>query len=325
VNVRPVTSLATCALAVALFMVGVLAGKAHGQDRPARPLPRIGDHRFLESDLVPLPMPTTNLLSSLGAGGASNARVAIFDNVDSLPPREIDGSLAYLTLNLSYQQAVNDWLAPWIAIGMSGRLGTNSVSLVSEGVVYQYSWELGWLIKVHEWQRARLAATANLWRTRWGFIQFEQWLRDVIANGGIREGNELYRESPSLSGGGGLRYAYAVNATLGLAAVVEGGVGEEPNASAKTAGFFRGSVMADVDLNGSRHVPIGFGLGFRYASVPGAEPGVRLDSNQGIFRIEYTGREEFAVALETQFGSLPLTSGDSAFITQTKLVTRYYF
>jgi hypothetical protein len=106
---------------------------------------------------------------------------------------------------------------------------------------------------------------------------------------------------------------------------VEGGVGEEPNASAKTAGFFRGSVMADVDLNGSRHVPIGFGLGFRYASVPGAEPGVRLDSNQGIFRIEYTGREEFAVALETQFGSLPLTSGDSAFITQTKLVTRYYF
>ena len=300
-------------------------GDAAAQERRTPPTARLGEHRFMESDLIPLPMATTNLLTSLGAGGAGDVEVEVFENTASISPRTIEGSLAYLTLRLGYQQAINDWLAPWFNLGISGRLGTNSVSLLSEGVAYQSSWELGWMIRVREWERSRLAATVNLWNSSWGFVELDEWLRDVIASGGIQEGNELYHEAPSLTGGGGLRYAHAFNAVFGLAAMAEGGVGEEPNATAETASFFRAGLLADMDLDAMRRVPLGLALGYRYETRPGAEPDSRLESHQGIVRLEYTGREEYAVALETQMGSLPLTSGDSAFITQVKLVTRYYF
>jgi hypothetical protein len=181
------------------------------------------------------------------------------------------------------------------------------------------------MIRVREWDRSRLAATVNLGNSSWGFVELDEWLRDVIANGGIQEGNELYHEAPTLTVGGGLRYAHAFNAVFGLAANAEGGVGEAPNPTDETDVYFRTGILADMDLDAMRRVPLGFALGYRYETRPGVDPDSRLDSHQGIVRVEYTGREEYAVAIETQFGSLPLTSGDSAFITQVKLVSRYYF
>ena len=312
-------AIAGIALGLALVLAAAPAAAAE------KPTSRIGDHVFGESDLVPLPIPSTNLMTSLGAGGAPNVDVEVFEWADSIPTRTIDGSLTYLTLRLGYQQAVNDWLAPWASINVAGRIGTNSVSIVSEGVPYQYSWELGWLIKVREWEHARLGATLNLWNSTWGVVDLGQWLRDAIAAGGIDETNELYRTNRSLTGGAGLRYAHAVNATFGWAAAVEGGVGEPPNRLESTRGFFRGGVIGDFDLAPARGVPIGIALGYRYESFPGLEPNVTWRSNQGLVRIGYTGREEFGVALETQLGSVPLSNGQSTVVIQTRLTTRYYF
>jgi hypothetical protein len=299
--------------------------RAGGAQESSRPTARIADHRFMESDLVPLPIPTTNLLTSLGAGGAPDVQVQLFENTPSATPRTVHGSLAYLTLNLGYQQAVNDWLAPWIDFGVSARMGANSVSLLSEGLSYQYTWELGWLMRIHQWKRSQLSATLNLWNSTWGFVELDQWARGVIDSGGVKPGNELYQEGLSLSGGGGLRYADAINPTLGWEAFAEGGVGEAPNRSTETSGYFRGGVMADLDLNATRRIPLGVALGYRYESFPGVEPNVKWHSNQAIFRIEYTAREAYAVAIESQVGSVPLSNGRTTVISQMKLVTRYYF
>jgi hypothetical protein len=290
-----------------------------------RPTARIADHRFLESDLVPLPIITTNLVTSLGAGSATDLQVEVFDRIDSIPPRTIEGDLAYLALDLTYQQAVNDWLAPWLGIQILGRIGTSSVSIISEGVSYQTAWDLGWLIRVAEWDRSRLGMTVNLWNSNWGFIRLDEWLSNVIDDGEIEEDNEVYQESLSLAGGVGVRYAHAINETFGLAALVEGGIGEPPQDNPEAKGFFRGAIIGDIDLNPVRRVPIGVALGFRYETFPGLDPNVTWRASNGLLRIEYTGRSEYAVALETMMGSLPLTGGGSTNVVQTRLVTRYYF
>ena len=295
------------------------------QEQRQRRNGRIANHRFMESDLVPLPMPTTNINTVVGTGEASDIEVRVFENLDSISTRNIKGDLTYLTFRVNYQQAVNDWLGSWLGLGVTARLGTNSVTLLNEGLAYQFSFELGWLVRIHQWERSSLAATASLWNSNWGFVDVGQWAREAFVDGEIEEGNEIYRSSLSLSGGGGLRYAYAINSTLGAALVLEGGAGEPPDRKSDARGYFRGSVLADVDLNPARHIPIGFALGYRFDSFPGVDPVTKWESSLGIFRLEYTGRDDYAVAIESQVGTLPISSGRTTQVTQIKVTTRYYF
>lgn len=303
----------------------IASGVQQAGSEAAVKLPMLGKHTFVPSDYVPGPFIQTYIRNALGYAQSveltSPPIVIAGETVGGLK-----GDLLFAVLEFEYQHAVKEWLAVSAQVQALSRLGTETQSLLYQGVTAAAGFKLGWLFKLWRNDRMLLSGTVNLMNNSFTTINLAQYIENIIAAGGLSPENKLVNATPSVRGGGGLRWAYGVSQLVGLTFAVEGSYGESMTLRAGNQWYLDLGGGVSLDLYAKHDIPLGFVIGFRQASV--AELGGDLDdqARNGIFRIAYTGRKDFNVGLESYFQSARPNNLEKPVRSMGTVMTmRYYF
>lgn len=333
---RPMRTLLRTALVFAGMSVGLLAQTpAVAQHTPDSQtslsghypptIPILGGHRFAGLTTMPSPFTGTFVRNSLGAGMSSGLE---------FPPiviggREIpvaSGELAFSQLKFEYQQSVKDWLAPFLTVQLFGRLGTETQSLISQGVTFVTGFELGWLFKIWRSDDMILSGSLSLLNLAYGAVDLSGFIHRAIEEGEISPDNTLYRESPMALAGTGVRYAYAVNEMLGITAFATLAYGESADRYSENRWYHRVGISTDFDFGPRHGVPIGLAAAFTQANL-GSEQGNALGNTGTLtLRISHTGSPSFNFGLELSSLWQKLEGLDNAFRYSSAIIDfQYYF
>jgi hypothetical protein len=287
--------------------------------------PALGEHRFIPNNLTRDPFPRTFVRNSLGIGQAMD--IEFLPSLE-IAPRDtipgVSGNLLFAVLDFEFQHAVKDWMAVWAKANLVGRLGTDVGALLSEGATVLTGFELGWLVRLAETDRIALSATANLWNNSFTGVNLADWVEGIVAG----EQVDLVRKVPSVRAGGGLRFAWAASDLIGVLAGTEIGFGESIARRGDDQVSFQLSGAVDLDLYARTSVPLGFVLGFEATNSPREGSEFTDQVNRGFFRIAYTGREDFLIAIDGTFSRLSFTGRETEDEISTGSILfsmRYYF
>ena len=170
-----------------------------------------------------------------------------------------------------------------------------------------------------------LAGTMNVRNNSFTTINLAQYVENIIAAGGLAPENKLVNATPSVRGGGGLRWAYGLSQLTGLTAFMEGSYGESMTLREGNRWYLDFGAAASLNLYAKHGIPLGFVIGFRQASV--AELGGDLDdqARNGILRIAFTGRNDFSLGLESYFQSARLSRLEKPVRSTGSVLTMRYF
>jgi hypothetical protein len=306
---------------VALLLIAESMDAQQAKPPPVK-LPQLGDHTFIVNELVGDPFIKTYVRTSLGVGKVTDFEVplAIIEGDTILG---FKGDLLLAILEFEYQQAVKDWIASWGSVRLAGRLGTGVQSLLASGVTANVEFELGWLFKLYKSERAMLSGSLSINNGDVTGINVLQFVEDVIRG----EEALLVQTTPSLHGGGGLRFAYGVSDLLGFYLIANLGYGESVDRQAASGWFVDTGGIASINIANRTSVPLGWGIGFRTASVP-VTTDLDNDVTEALVRMAYTGTDDFSISLDLNYGDVPvigLDPGPGTALATVRLNMRYYF
>jgi hypothetical protein len=283
--------------------------------------PRLARHAFTPNTLVPDPFIKTFIRNTVAIGSAANIEipVAVIDG-DTIIGFEGDVMLAML--GFEYQGAVRDWLAARGKVAVLGRLGTNVGALLASGITASTGFEFGWLARLFQSDRTLLSADLKLSSNNFTFINVTDFVEDIIDG----RSAELVRSTPSVRGGGGLRFAWGVSPLFGLTAAAETGYGESVERGSENQWYFELGTTLDFDLMAVSRVPLGIVLGYEHSTFPEGGDDISDDIDHGLLRVAYTGRSDFVVALDVaveRFNSKQLNQWVN--FSSIAINLRYYF
>ena len=274
-----------------------------------RRLPTLNGHNFIPTtNINQVPFITTYFRNSTGLGNAFSHEIPIYDSGGEVIITA-DAKITYMMLDLAYQQAVTDWLAFWIQGSGVGRVGTNAVSILSQGVSALAAIELGGLARIWHNDKAVLSAAASLRQNKLIGVDIIGFAQSIVDTG-IIDTSTLFGTIPSTRWKGGLRFAYAPNDLWGVLAFADFGSGESLAGKEENDTVFEMGGLASLDLNTRTKLPIGFALGYRHTSYPEASGDLIERAGLTTFRIAYTGRREFSIGLETGYTVAPIVDTD---------------
>jgi len=297
-------------------------GSDDGSDK-LRPL--LGEHRFVPNDVTRDPFSRTYVRNALGVGRALDIEFLPsldIEGGDTIPG--LSGDLLFAVLDFEFQHAVKDWMGVWGRVNLVGRLGTDVGALLSEGATILSGFEIGWLLRIVETNRVALSGTVNLWNNSFTGVNVADWVAGIIN----AEQVPLVQNVPSVQAGAGLRVAWGVSSLIGVTAATELGFGEAVFRREPDQVLLRGSGAVDLNLLARSSVPLGFVLGFEATNAPRSGDARTDRLSQGFFRIAYTGRDDFVIAVNYSRSRVYFTRQDDKDATSTGTILlnmRYYF
>jgi len=318
-------------VAVLLLSVLVLSGGIAGlaaqgaTGGPGRLRPVLGAHRFVPNEITRDPFPRTFVRNALGVGRALDIQFLPsldIEGGDTIPG--LSGDLLLALLDFEYQHAVKDWMAVWGRVNLVGRLGVDVGALLSEGATILSGFEFGWLLRLLATDHVALSGTLNFWKNSFTGVNVADWVAGFI-NG---EPVPLARNVPSLQAGGGLRFAWAVSRLFGMTVGSDLGFGEPVTTREQNEVVFRIAGAVDLDLRTRTSVPLGFVLGVEGDNSPHEGNDVTDRLSRGFFRVAYTGREDFVIAVTYSLTQLHYAASRTtgvAHVGSILLNMRYYF
>ncbi len=307
-------------------MVGPLVGTARAQTGDTVPVakdlkrPKLGPHRFIPNPLTEDPFPRTFVRNSLGIGTALDLPIIpeIVIGTDTI--EAITGDLIFALLDFQYSQRIKEWMGVWATVKVRGRLGDDAGALISEGVTLSTAFDIGWMFKFLETDRIAMSATAQVTKGSFTGMNLFSFIEGVINSQPV----PLVRKVPTLWVGPGLRFAWAANTWLGVTASGNLMYGEGADRTKDSQTFWRLSAGASLDFISLIHVPVGLVLAAKMASDdPNGESS--NNSQSGLVRIAYTGRDDFVIALDLSSLRTTLFSGTTVDVGSTQISMRYYF
>ena len=290
------------------------------QDEPSKKI-AIGDHSFTPISYSPLPSTNTYINTLAGFGQTIN----LFHSItldDDLGVIGISGEVTFVDIYFAYQQRVRDWLAAYIKLGMSARLGTEFQSILAQGLNTVTTFDIGWQFKILTGERYGFSATLELQNHSGSFINVLGFVKDMIND---HPNPKIKDNIPVLAVGSGLRFAYGFNDFIGMSATTDLSYGETyirgKNGMAFTAG-----AGVDLDFYPRYSVPVGLIVHYNITSQPEF---VYVDGRSAHIlkaKIAYTKARDFSLGLEYAIMKVPLwnTQKDPAAYTFA-LASRFYF
>jgi hypothetical protein len=278
-----------------------------------------GGHRFIHNSVVPSPVIATFVRNSISIGEASDLDIPLFE-LDGEEIVALEGDLLFAGMDFEYQHAVKPWIAARARVRMVARLGNELGSLLSSGVTASTGFELGWLLKLVRSERMMLSASVDVSSNSTTIVDILGFVHDVIDSTEA----QLVHHTPSMRGGGGLRFAYGVSALFGITAFASGGYGESIDRRADNEFFWKFGGSVDFDLSAGTGVPIGFVLGGVFDTFPEGGEDIAANVWNGMLRIEYTGRDDLGLGLAF-IGERLSTRTLGSFGLSTVLVDLRYF
>jgi hypothetical protein len=291
---------------------------------PRTAAPMLADHRFTTTSAVRGPFILTYFRNSLAVGMAPGSEFPL-TVIDGKEIAFETGDVVFTTLVLEYQQAVKDWMGFWVNFGLAGRLGTETASLLSQGVTVVSGFRLGWLLRVMQTDNMALSGTVQVDNDSYSAVDLVGFVAGIIDDG-LTEDDKLVYDSSLMIAKTGLSYAWAISRTTGLTASGTVGYGESPDRTAGSAWYFDVGAAVDFDLRREIPVPIGVAVGVRSTSVPESDLSLGNSVTTIVGRVDYIGRHDLNIGLEFSSQWQDIRGSDRLLrYTNAGMDFRYYF
>jgi len=287
-------------------------------------LPILNNFRFIPSEVVYDPFITTFIKLNVGTGLALDLNSYVKDLQGNIRDT-VSGDLSYITADLQFQYAVNNWLAFNIGFGGYGRLGTNTYTILTSGVSYATSFALGGKAKIWQNDKMMLSTTLDFKFQDIYLYSIYDFVKEVYEEGGIDSTSSLLSEDQINFTFLNLNYAWAPADWWGITAIAGFGIGEAFQTSVR--GNFRGGATISVDFNNVKAIefPIGILGSIKYNSYGEAGSDIKNIFTYG-FKIAYTGHKDFDIGIENTYQSLNYElSEDKVNTILSSFCLRYYF
>ncbi len=287
--------------------------------------PILNGHKFIVNNYVKSPFVNTHLRNTLGFGQAMDLIVPIEINGEQLVG--LRGDISFLTLDFAYQFQINKWLAFFSDVGMITRFGTETQSLIAQGLNASYGVELGWLFNVLTTKNVSVSLTANLWKRSGTVINLLDFVKEIIDSSGLPSESNLVYSRDYLQGGGGIRTAWAINKYFGLNTSLELAYGEAIDNVLENSLYYRFGVSGDFDFNSKyKGVPIGISAGLLLDSFTLSNDNAVDDKSVLFFiRTSYTAENDMLISLDLTWTRLPMNYAQENLNTVSSLITLEYF
>ena len=291
---------------------------------PRATAPVLADHRFTSTSFILSPFIRTRFGNSLGIGSSSGLE---------LPPVVIGGNeyrfetgeLLFATLDVEYQHAVKEWLGVSAGFRLVGRLGTETSSLLYQGVTVASGFQLGWLMRVWQSDDMLLSSSIRLTNTSFTVVDLVGFIQGIVDDVPTSE-NKLMVSGPLTIGQTGLHYAWAVSQMVGVTAAANIGYGDSPDRQRGSEWYADGGAVVDFDLRDKLSAPLGVAAGVRWKSVPDIDESLEGNVKALVARLDYIGRPDFNLGVEitSQWQGVRNVDESLRFTTAT-MDFRYYF
>jgi len=257
----------------------------------------LGKHYFTPNNTIQSPFILTYLRTVLGVGQINDLLFPLI-KVGNKELLVVQGDIFVALLNLEYQHALKNWLAAYIQFGLIGRLGSDTGTLVTQGVNYASTFDIGWLIKVFRADKFALSTTVEVSNGKYSFISIQNFVNNIINDDQL---TSLVTFNNSLYGVLGIRAAYGFNHFLGLNFVANLGYGETIQRNLENRWFTILGINADINLTKLIKSPISLSLGYLYSTYPKNNNDVLFNNHIIITQLNYIGRPNIVVSLEYSY------------------------
>ncbi|MCJ7716360.1 MAG: hypothetical protein MUO54_07550, partial [Anaerolineales bacterium] len=173
--------------------------------------PMVGDHVFTPITYSKLPLINTHFSTHTGIGGTSG----LVSNLGDLPVKGLSGEVTFIEMGFSYQQRVRNWLAAYMDLNVSARVGTELQSILTQGFSAITSFDIGWHIRISEGKKSMLTGIIELQNHKGSFTNVLGFVEDILND---HPNPSLSETVPLLVFATGLRFAYGLNETIGFKA-----------------------------------------------------------------------------------------------------------
>ncbi|HEY6626504.1 MAG TPA: hypothetical protein VIZ21_06090 [Ignavibacteriaceae bacterium] len=293
--------------------------------RTQKQLPILNNFRFIPSEIVYDPFITTFVKIIVGTGLALDLNSYVKD-LDGNIRDTLSGDLTYISGELQFQLAVNDWLAFNLGAGGSGRLGTNTYTILTSGISYTSFLTLGGKAKIWQNDNMVLSTTLDFKYQNLYLYSIYDFVKAVVENEGEIDSTVSLLEKDNISSTIlNLNYAYAPTDWCGVLVIAGWGLGEA--FETKTRGNVRVGAAFSVDFDNVDFVefPIGILASVRYNSFGEGGSNVKDIFTYG-FKLAYTGHKDFDIGIENTYQSLSYKANEEKIKTiLSSFSLRYYF
>ena len=160
-----------------LLVIVTLAGPSLAEDSP---MPVLGDHRFVPATRIEDAFLNGYVQTSVAVGSATNTNTPEFVLPDSTVVQIAPASQLFFGLAFRYQHRMKDWLAVNATISAAGRMGSNTRSLLSDGVTGTVGYALGWKVRAVETSSFLMSGSFSLTNTALSLINVLDWADDIF-------------------------------------------------------------------------------------------------------------------------------------------------
>jgi hypothetical protein len=304
----------------------VLAGQTDSISTVERSLPVLNDHYFTPNSNFPSPFMTTFFKTGIG-GGVSLNQIPIYSNDGDVLPGTLEGENTYVRADIQVQVEAKDWLAVWFRYEANARIGSSTPTIFAHGVTSITGFEFGWMFRLWHNNKSQLTGTIAINNATVSAVNLSNFIKNVIDRPDSITTSITKKKNP-LAGGSGIRYAYSFSGLFGVQAFIYGSYGESLLKENKNVWKFDTGILASVNFSHSHDVPVGLNLGYTIQKFALFEGQKEDNSKSFIFKVAYTGREEYNIGLEFRHVSTvaPLIKGENALeYLETTIVLVYYF
>lgn len=288
---------------------------------------QLGPHRFPGGLAAPDPFVSTYVLAGTGIASTHGLEIQLLDFQD--PPQLLGSkpvSLQYLTQTFQFQQHVGERAAVRLGVAASGRLGTETTALLTEGVSVIMGWGLGGLLQLAERPGFLLSGSLDVSSNALTAISLRSFVDDVLANGFSDTTKSLAEDYSNLQVTTGLRAAWGRSTTTGYLLYGDVGFQEPYEDDQDTEAFWNVGGLVSLDMRERWEPDIGFAFGANYRSDSARNEDLSSggwDTRLGVF---YTGRADFTIGLQTIYTRLEQSTADGDFnAIGLNIVLRYDF
>jgi len=285
-----------------------LSGNSYSQNKKyVNNTPKLNGNQFVLNNFIPNPFVKTYLNSSLGIASSLSTEIPdlLFDSTSNI---ELKADITYANGLFEFQYAVQDWAAIWLNVSGVARLGTNKASIFAAGVTVNSSFETGMLFKIIEFKKSLFSASVKLQNSSSTVVNLYPYIKGLLDSTAAK--TALVNDYNPLFGGGDVRAAYSPNRAWNFLGFFQGGYGETVGLNSGSIFSYQFGGTVNFNMNESNNVPIGITGGFKLNSVsPTLDDPGRLTQNY-LFEIAYTGRDEFQLSLASNYLRIPVRVGN---------------
>ena len=283
--------------------------------------PSVGDHVFTPVAYSNLPFTNTYFSTFMGVGQTYHL-VHELNKIEGADFEGLNGELAFIEIGFSYQQNVRDWLAAYINLQVSARVGTELQSILSQGVNTINSFDIGWHIKLVERDKIAFSTFVGLLNIKGSFINVSEFIKDVINDVPYPS---ISTNIPILAGAAGYRFAYGISDLVGLKFSGDFIYGESFERGVNRFSYNVGAGI-DFDFNPRYSIPLGLVLNYSISTMPSQV--IDTDEYAQIYhlKIAYTKASDFSLGLEYFYQKIPLPNiSEPSTVNSVALAARFYF